>query len=126
MDRQPMKLGILGTGMIATYSYGVMPNLRHVPEKAQIVAVADPVFERAQAAQRQFNVPHAFRTLTEMLERADVDAVVNLTPIPLHAATSREILDAGKHLVTEKPLATTMEEADSLIETARRHGLTII
>ena len=121
-----MKLGILGTGMIATYSYGVMPNLRHIPDKVEIVAVADPIFERAQAAQRQFGVPHAFGTLTEMLERADVDAVVNLTPIPLHAATSREILDAGKHLVTEKPLATTMEEADLLIETARRHGLTIV
>ena len=126
MDRRPLKLGILGTGMIATYSYGVMPNLRHIPEKVEVVAVADPVFERAQEAQRQFNVPEAYESLDEMLERADLDAVANLTPIPLHGATSLQILEAGKHLVSEKPLATTMEEADALIETAAERGLTIV
>ena len=118
MDRRPLKLGVLGAGMIATYSYGVIPNLRHIPEKVELVAVADPVFERARDAQRQFHVPHVYAGLEEMLERCDLDAVANLTPIPVHGATSLEILQAGKHLVSEKPLATTMEEANALIETA--------
>ncbi len=126
MDRRPLKLGILGTGMIATYSYGVIPNLRHIPEKVEVVAVADTVFERAQATQRQFNLPEAYGSLEEMLEKSDLDAVVNLTPIPFHGTTSLKILEAGKHVVSEKPLATTMEEADALIEAASSRGLTFV
>ena len=126
MDRRPLKLGVLGAGMIATYSYGVLPGLRHIPEKVELVAVADPVFERAQEAQRQFNIPQAYASLREMLDHADLDAVANLTPIPLHGATSLRILEAGKHLVTEKPLATTLEDADALIETAAAQGVVIV
>lgn len=126
MDRRPLKLGVLGAGMIATYSYGVLPNLRQISEKVELVAIADPAFERAREAQKQFDIPHAYESLEEMLERSDLDVVANLTPIPIHGATSQTILDAGKHLVTEKPLATTMEEADSLIATAAEKGLTIV
>jgi predicted dehydrogenase len=126
MNRRPLKLGVLGAGMIATYSYGVIPNLRHIPDKVQLVAVADPVVERAQDAQRQFGALGAYASLEEMLERCDLDVVANLTPIPVHGATSLAILQAGKHLVSEKPLATTMEEADALIETAAAQGLTIV
>ncbi len=126
MERRPLKLGVLGAGMIATYPYGVIPNLRHIPEKVEVVAIADPVPERAREAQRQFNIPHAFAGLEEMLERADLDAVANLTPIPVHGETSRAILEAGKHLVSEKPLAATLEEADALIAAADARGLTIV
>ena len=126
MHRRPLKLGVLGAGMIATNSYGVLPNLRHIPEKVEVVAIADPAFERAQEAQRTFRIPHAYSSLEEMLERADIDAVANLTPIPYHGATSLQILLAGKHVVSEKPLATTMEEADALIEAAARRDLTFV
>ncbi len=126
MERRPLKLGILGAGMIATFSYGVLPGLRHILEKVELVAVADTVLERAQETQRQFGVPHAYGSLGEMLERCDLDAVANLTPIPFHGATSLAILEAGKHLVTEKPLATTMEEADALIATAAAQDLIIV
>ena len=126
MEHRPIKLGVLGTGMIATYSYGVIPNLRHIPEKVEVVAVADPVFERAQEAQREFNIPEAYSNLEEMLEKADIDAVANLTPIPLHGETSLKILEAGKHVVSEKPIATSMEEANVLIETAAERGLVFV
>ncbi len=123
---QPMRIGILGAGMIAVVNYGVLPNLVHIRDKAEVTAIADPVFERAQEAQRQFNIPKAFASLEEMLEGAEMDAVVNLTPIPFHGPTSKKILQAGKHLATEKPLATTMEEANELIEIADSKGLTIV
>jgi predicted dehydrogenase len=126
MPRRPLKLGVLGTGMIATYPYGVIPNLRHIPDKVEVVAVADPVLERAHDAQRRFQIPHAYASLAEMLERTDLDAVANLTPIPLHGPTSLAIIAAGKHLVTEKPLATSMEDADALIAVAAQKGLTVV
>ena len=126
MERRPVKLGVLGTGMIATYSYGVLPNLRHIPEKVEVVAVADPVFERAQEVQHRFNVAQAYNSLEAMLDHPELDAVANLTPIPMHAATSRQILEAGKHLVSEKPIASSVEEADELIELATAHGLVFV
>ena len=61
-----------------------------------------------------------------MLDGADLDLVVNLTPIPFHGATSRTILEAGKHLVVEKPIATTMEDADLLVELANARGLKVV
>ena len=48
MNRRPLKLGVLGAGMIATYSYGVIPNLRHIPDKVQLVAIADPLTRLAR------------------------------------------------------------------------------
>lgn len=124
--RRPLKLGVLGAGMIATYSYGVLPNLRHIADKVELVAIADPMMDRAQEAQRQFNIARAYESLEEMLDGSDLDAVANLTPIPLHGRTSLTILQAGKHLVTEKPLAGTMEEADALIAAAAERGLTLV
>lgn len=123
---EPLKLGLLGAGMIATVDYGVLPNLGPVGDRVKVVAISDPLVERAEEAARDFGIPKVFGRLEDMLEGADLDAVLNLTPIPLHGATSRTILEAGLHLATEKPLATTMEDADAIVEIAGRKGLTVI
>jgi predicted dehydrogenase len=121
-----VRIGVLGTGGIATIPEGVLPNLHHIADKVELVAVADLDLERATRVARQYDVPECYGSLEEMLETADIDAVVNLTPIPAHARTAMQILEAGKHLVVEKPIATTLEDADRIIETARAKGLTII
>jgi predicted dehydrogenase len=126
MEHRPLKLGVLGAGMIATFSYGVLPNLKHIPEKVEVLAIADPATERAEEAAREFHIPHVYCRLEDMLERCDLDAVANLTPIPWHGSTSVTILQAGKHLVAEKPIATTMEEADAVIALAAQKGLTVV
>ena len=125
-SRKPLRLGILGAGMIATVDYGVLPNLHHIADKVDVVAIADPVIERAERAAAEFGIPQYYASLTEMLENADIDAVANLTPIPFHAATSLEIVRHGKHLVSEKPLATTMEGANAIIEAAAESGVTVV
>jgi len=120
-----LKLGVLGIGAIATVDYGVLPNLHHIKDKVSLVALADPVPGRAAQAAARFG-GDAYDSLTDMLASADIDAVLNLTPIPAHAATSLEILAAGKHLATEKPLATTLEEADAIIKAATAQGLKVV
>ena len=65
-------------------------------------------------------------TLTEMLAEDDLDVVVNLTPGPAHGDTNLEILESGKHLISEKPLATTIPDADALIEIAETRELLIV
>ena len=121
-----VRIGVLGTGGIATIPEGVLPNVHHIADKVELVAVADLDLDRARRVARQYDVPECYGSLEEMLELADIDAVVNLTPIPAHARTAMQILQAGKHLVIEKPLATTLEDADTIIETARAQGLTIV
>ncbi|HEY6738639.1 MAG TPA: Gfo/Idh/MocA family oxidoreductase [Actinopolymorphaceae bacterium] len=122
----PLRIGILGAGMIATTPYGVLPNMAKLADKAELVAIADPVTELAKDASRTFGIPEVYDGVDAMLAQSDIDAVVNLTPIGVHGETSRKIVDAGKHLATEKPLATTMEDADAIIESAASQGLTIV
>lgn len=125
-SRGPLKLGILGVGGIATIVDGVLPNLKHIDEDVVVVAVADTDFARAQRVAAEYGIAHAYDSLEAMLADADIEAVANLTPIPAHASTSLAILEAGKHLVVEKPLATTMAEADAIIELAATRGLVLV
>jgi predicted dehydrogenase len=122
---QPLRVGLLGAGMIATVGYGYLPYLAKVAAKLAVVAIADPNVALATAVARAHDIAAVFTSLEEMLG-ADLDAVVNLTPIPLHFRTSKAILESGRHLVTEKPLSSTMGEADELIELAERKGLLIV
>lgn len=126
MTQLPLRAGVLGVGTIATAQRGFLPGLMEMKEDVTLVAAADPVVERASQVAAQYGIPEVYATLEEMLERADIDLVLNLTPIPLHGSTSRKILEAGKHMVVEKPIATSMEEADALVELANRHGLTYV
>lgn len=126
MTFRPLRAGILGAGTIATARNGFLPGLMRMPGLVETVAIADPVIERARAAAATHGIPHAFDSLDAMLNRGEVDLVVNLTPIPLHASTSRTILEAGKHLAIEKPIATTLDDADELIDLANRQGLTYV
>jgi predicted dehydrogenase len=95
-------------------------------EDVTTVAIADPVVERARAAAAQFDIPEVYSSLEDMLERSDIELVINLTPIPLHGATCKAILQAGKHMVAEKPIATTMEDANEIIELANAQHLKVV
>ena len=123
MSDRVLRAGILGAGTIATASGGFLPGMTLIPGLVTTIAIADPVPGRAAQVARDHGIPHAHKSLDEMLERTDLDLVVNLTPIPLHYATSKKILEAGKHLVLEKPLASTLEEADELVEIAAARNL---
>lgn len=126
MTQLPLRAGVLGVGTIATAPRGFLPGLMEMKDDVTLVAVADPVLERASSVAAQYGIPEVYETLDEMLEKSDINLVLNLTPIPLHGSTSRKILEAGKHMVVEKPIATTMEEADALVELANRNGLTYV
>lgn len=123
MTHLPLRAGILGAGTIATSGGGYLAGLMEMREIVTVAAISDPVTERAGAVAQRYGIPEVYANLDEMLERADIDLVINLTPIPVHGPTSMRILEAGKHLIIEKPIATTLEEADALIELAHAKGL---
>lgn len=120
------RIGILGAGMISTVSYGYLPGLRRIADRVEVAAISDLIQPRAEQVARDWAIPLVCASLAEMLKDDRLDAVVNLTPIAAHFENSMEILAAGKHLVTDKPLASTLNEADEICEVAQARGLLVV
>ena len=120
------RVGILGAGMISTVSYGYLPGLKRIADRVEVAAIADLVPARAEQVACDWGIPRVCSSLAEMLKDDELDAVLNLTPILAHFENSMEILAAGKHLVTYKPLASTLAEADEICELARERGLLVV
>ena len=88
-----------------------------------IVAATDMDMSRATAKAAQFGV--TARSLDEVFADSSIELVINLTPPSAHAEISRAALNAGKHVYSEKPLATTRTDGAQLLELAQRNGLRI-
>jgi len=113
-----MEVAIAGCGSVASRYAGGLADADHL----DLVAVADPVSERA-ASLADATGSEAYHGLGAMLDRADPDLVVNLTSHREHAPVTRECLEAGVHVYSEKPLALEADEAQSLLEVAESAGL---
>ncbi len=115
-----MRVGVVGCG---TISGAYLKNMTASPH-LKVVACADQVNERAQARANEFGLPRVCTT-DELLASSDVELVVNLT-IPLaHAEISVAALRAGKHVFSEKPLATTREDGLRILDAAASSGLSV-
>ena len=110
----PLSVAIVGAGYIAGYHLEVLRGVKSV----QVVGACDPDATRLNALCRQWGVPHGSRTLTEMLEECTPDAVHLLVPPPYHFEVAQEALQAGVHVLVEKPMTLRGEECQQLIETA--------
>ncbi|MBI2775733.1 MAG: Gfo/Idh/MocA family oxidoreductase [Chloroflexi bacterium] len=121
----PLRVGVLGAGMIATIGYGYLPHLGRIRDRVDMVAIANRGLEKGRAVANAHGIAHVVRSLDELLA-FDVDAVVNLLPGPDHFAASMQILRSGRHLVSEKPITSTLAEADELLDTADRMGLLVV
>jgi predicted dehydrogenase len=117
-----LRVGVLGAGMISTVGYGYLPHLHKIRDRVALTAIADLDLARARSVADQHEIGTAVASLDDLLA-LDVDAVVNLLPGPAHFASSTRILESGRHLVTEKPITSTLEEADRLLDLADRRGL---
>ena len=114
----PVKYGVIGCGAIA--------QRRHIPEcvanpKSKLVALADPVKQRVEELGAKYGAK-AYTDYKELLKDANVEAVVVCGPNSLHAPQSTEALAAGKHVLCEKPMATTREDARAMIDAAKKNG----
>ncbi|MBS2535208.1 Gfo/Idh/MocA family oxidoreductase [Catenulispora sp. NF23] len=116
-----MRFGVLGCG-----SYGVVHAkvISSMPDQARLVAVADAVPDRAAAVAGELGC-EAVEGLEALCRRADVDAISVSIPHGLHADAVVTALEAGKHVLVEKPLDISLVAADRVIEAERRTGLTV-
>src|SRR4051812_14083257 len=97
-----VKLALLGCGDVAQRDY--LPEFYRLADRAEIVAVCGATLARVQAVAAQYGIPEWYTDYSRMLQETEAAAVVNLTPIQLHAETTRAALAAGKHVYTEKPV----------------------
>jgi UDP-N-acetyl-2-amino-2-deoxyglucuronate dehydrogenase len=112
------KLALVGCGRI---SRNHLDALRQIPG-LRLSAVCDTDETRAREAGEREGVPW-FRHLDEMLRDADCDIVSICTPSGLHAAQGAAAAQAGKHVVTEKPMAITLTQADELVKACDDAGV---
>ncbi|HIE5353849.1 TPA: Gfo/Idh/MocA family protein [Stenotrophomonas maltophilia] len=114
------KLGIaiVGTGMI-----GAVHRRAALLAGAEVRGVAASSPQRAQEVAQAWNVAHAYRDIEEVVSDPQVQVVHVCTPNHLHRAMAQAALEAGKHVICEKPLATTLEDAQALAALAARTGL---
>lgn len=115
-----LKIGIIGAGGIATDVH--IPSYLACGDKVEIVAIADIAVERAQEVAKEFDIPHAFASYKEMLESVELDAVSVCVPNKFHAEASITALEAGCHVLCEKPPAMTVEEAEKMAQVAEKSG----
>ncbi len=114
------RIGVVGTGWWATTAH--LPALAGHPG-ANLVAVCDPLPDRARAAAERFGAPQHFTDVAALLDAGLVDGVVVATPHTSHHSVARAVLDAGVHVLVEKPLTTTATDAWDLVERAEGSGL---
>jgi predicted dehydrogenase len=111
---RPLKAGVIGAGLAGG------PHLEAIGRTglAEAVAVAASSEESARRAADRWAVPGAHGDWRALVEDPAIDVVHNCTPNHLHAEVAHAVLAAGKHLITEKPLATNIADATALVAAA--------
>ena len=122
MTAAALRVGILGAAHIArSFVAGVQRSARVT---VSAVASRDP--DRAQAFAREFAIARHFGSYEALLNDREIDAVYIPLPNSLHAEWSIRAAQAGKHVLCEKPLAATADEARAMFDAARRHGVHLV
>jgi len=119
MFRNKIQVGIIGTGFIGPAH---IESLRRLPN-IEVVALADIDQETADQKARQLGVPKAYENYKELLKLDSIESVHICTPNFLHFSMVKKAIEAGKHVVCEKPLAVSLEEGKELVNLAEDKGV---
>ena len=121
LSNKILRLGIIGCGGIANGKH--MPAEKRNP-RAEMVAFCDIIPERAQKAKEEYGTEDSavYTDYKELLKDETIDAVLVLTHNKEHCRITVDALNAGKHVLCEKPMATTYEEAVKMIEAAKKNN----
>lgn len=119
MEKDKVLVGVIGAGF---GQVGHIPGFRACPD-AEVVAVCDKVPEIAKAAAQKFDIPYVFTDYHKMLQMEELDLVSVATPPFLHHPMVMAALEAGKHVLCEKPMALNTMEAQEMYRRAEEAGV---
>ena len=114
-----IRVGMIGCGAIARSKH--LPAFASQPD-VELVAACDVDPECCRAAAEKFGIPHVFSDYSELLAMDEIDAVDICTPNYLHMPHAVAALEAGKHVLVEKPIARNAIEAQAIVDAARKSG----
>jgi len=115
-----VRVGVLGAGAWARAAH--LPGFRRDP-RCRIVGVADVEIDRARDAARAFDIPTATADACDLFRRDDIDLIDVCTPSHTHFELAWSALEAGKHVLCEKPVAYDYRDTERACDLARRKGL---
>jgi predicted dehydrogenase len=121
-ENGPLKAAVIGVGAFGRHHCAKYRALAQAGEDVELFAIADPSAEVRRAAVAQYGVL-AVVDWRELLGKVDLVSICS--PAITHAEIVRAFLNAGAHVLVEKPIATTIEEANDLVALARRTGLVL-
>lgn len=123
-DQKRLRVGLIGAGTIAFSAH--LPAIRTLGHLVELVAVADVREENAARAAREFGAQAYYSDYRQMLARGDLDFVDICTPEFLHAEQTEAAAAAGLHVLCEKPMSSTPEEADRMIAACEQAGVSLM
>ena len=113
----PFRWGIVSTAYI---NRSLIPRMRE--GRHRLLAVASRHRDRGEAYAREWEIPKAYDSYEAMLQAPDIDAVYISLPNSLHAQWTIRAVECGKHVLCEKPLATTLADVEAIARAANAHG----
>lgn len=114
----PLTLALVGCSDIFNRAHG--PALARIPDIVNLTALCDINAEKARNFSQRFNIPQVFDNMDDMIAAVKPDAVLVTTPTQAHAEPTCKALEAGCHVLCEKPMAMTLDEAQAMRDTSRR------
>ena len=123
MDKQTWKVAVIGCGFFANAQY--FPNIKK-EANAVCVAAVDVVPERAMKACEKYGIPNWYSSVDELLKKCDFDIAIDAASIQAHHGINMAILGAGKHLISQKPAAPSVEELTEQIELAKKNSVKFV
>ena len=118
-----VQIGIVGSRFQADC---IASSVKSIPDEAEVIAVASPTAGNAEALARRHGIPRFYSDYREMLRDPAIELVSVTAPNRLHAQITIDAARAGKHVVCEKPLCITLEEADAMIDACAKAGVLLL
>ena len=115
-----LRIGLIGAGFIARL--GHLPALKSIGE-VELVAVADEKRTLAQSVAREFGIPNVYRDALELLNDDSIDIIDVCTPPHVRSSVICPAAESGKHILVEKPLALSLDEALIIVEAVNKSGV---
>src|SRR5579883_262718 len=120
-EEKIIRVAVIGAGAFGKNHARVYHDLQQAGEPVELVGIVDANLSRAQSLAAQFNT-RAFSTIEDLLRNTDVDAASVAVPTTAHLAVAKAIMESGLDALIEKPIASTLAEADELIRVAKQTG----